>query len=52
MGFNASSVEISNPTASPNVDLSSNNLTIVSCASNPLFTAKWWIIMNIKINEL
>lgn len=39
-GFNASPVEISIPTASPNAVPSSNNLTIVSCASNPLFTAK------------
>jgi len=40
MGFRASPVDRSNPTGSPKAALSSNNLTIVSCGSNPLLTAK------------
>lgn len=39
-GFIASPVDKSNPTASPRAVLSSNNLTIVSCGSNPLLTAE------------
>jgi len=39
-GFKASPVDRSSPTASPKAELSSNNLTIISCASNPLLTAK------------
>lgn len=40
MGFNASPVDKSNPTGSPNAAFSSNNLTIVSCGSNPLLIAE------------
>lgn len=39
-GFIASPVDKSNPTASSRAVLSSNNLTIVSCGSNPLLTAE------------
>lgn len=52
-GFRASPVDRSNPTASPRVVPSSNNLTIVSCGSNPLLTAgkkkKTELIMTILI---
>lgn len=39
-GFIASPADKSNPTASSRAVLSSNNLTIVSCGSNPLLTAE------------
>lgn len=40
VGFKASPVDKSNPTGSPNAAFSSNNLTIVSCGSNPLLIAE------------